>query len=90
MNNTKLSSTLNSNNKLDPNYVTGFSDGESCFYIGISPDNKCSSGFRIKLSFQIGLHEKDKELLNLIKYYFGLGKISILAGDLVLYRVTSI
>jgi hypothetical protein len=87
VNNTKLSSTLNSNNKLDPNYVTGFSDGESCFYIGISPDNKCSSGFRIKLSFQIGLHEKDKELLNFI---FGVGKVSKLAADSVLYRVTSI
>lgn len=90
VNNTKLFSTLNSNNKLDPNYVTGFSDGEGCFYIGISPDNKCSSGFRIKLSFQIGLHEKDKELLNLIKSYFGVGKVSKLAADSVLYRVSSI
>ncbi len=90
INNTKLFSTQNTSNKLDPNYITGFTDGEGCFYIGISPNSKYDSGFRIKLSFQIGLHEKDKELLNLIKYYFGLGKISILAGDLVLYRVTSI
>ena len=39
MNNTRVISTLtnNNNNKLDPNYVTGFTDGEGCFYIGISP-----------------------------------------------------
>lgn len=90
INNTKLFSTQNTSNKLDPNYITGFADGEGCFYIGISPNSKYDSGFRIKLSFQIGLHEKDKELLNLIKSYFGVGKISILAGDSVLYRVTSI
>ena len=90
VNKNKLFSTQSTSNKLDPNYVTGFTDGEGCFYIGISPDNKSSSGFRIKLSFQIGLHEKDKELLNLIKFYFGVGNISKLAGDSVLYRVTSI
>lgn len=37
MNNTKLFSTQNTSNKLDPNYITGFTDGEGCFYIGISP-----------------------------------------------------
>jgi hypothetical protein len=89
-NTTKLFSTLNNNNKLDPNYVTGFTDGEGCFYIGISPDNKSSSNFRIKLSFQIGLHEKDKDLLDLIKSYFGVGKVSKLASNSVLYRVSSI
>jgi len=90
INNTKLFSTQNTSNKLNPNYITGFADGEGCFYIGISPNSKYYSGFIIKLSFQIGLHKKDKELLNLIKSYFGVGKISILAGDSVLYRVTSI
>lgn len=38
MNNTRVISTLTNNNKLDPNYVTGFTDGEGCFYIGISPE----------------------------------------------------
>jgi hypothetical protein len=90
VNNNKLYSTQSTSNKLDPYYVTGFTDGEGCFYIGISPNSKSSSGFIIKLSFKIGLHKKDKELLNLIKSYFGVGKISILASDSVLYRVSSI
>jgi len=66
VNNTRVISTLtnnnnNNNNKLDPNYVTGFTDGEGCFYIGISPE-KNNSGYRVKLSFQIGLHKKDLAL----------------------------
>lgn len=75
--------------KIDPNYVTGFTDGEGCFYIGLSPDNNYSSGYRVKLSFQIGLHEKDLALLKLINSYFGVGKISKLASNLVLYRVST-
>jgi hypothetical protein len=63
VNNTRVISTLTNNNKLDPNYVTGFTDGEGCFYIGISPEKRNNSGYRVKLSFQIGLHEKDLALL---------------------------
>lgn len=79
-----------SSRKIDPNYITGFTDGEGCFYIGLSPDKKYNSGYRVKLSFQIGLHEKDLGLLKLIISYFGVGKISKLASNSVLYRVTSI
>lgn len=47
---------------LNPYYITGFADGESYFYIGISPDSRSKLGYRVKLSFQIGLHEKDLAL----------------------------
>jgi len=90
LNNTKLFSTQSTSSGLDLNYVTGFTDGEGCFYIGITPNSKSSLKYRIKLSFQIGLHKKDKELLNLIKSYFGVGEINKLAEDSVLYKVTSI
>ena len=89
MNNTRVISTL-ANEKLDPNYITGFTDGEGCFYIGISPDKNYNSGYRVKLSFQIGLHENDLALLKLINSYLGVGKISKLASNSVLYRVSTI
>lgn len=38
-------------------------NGSQCFYVGISPDSKTGTGYRIKISFQIGLHEKDLALL---------------------------
>lgn len=88
VNNTIVINTLN-NNKLDANYITGFTDGEGCFYIGISPDKKYNTGYRVKLSFQIGLHEKDLALLKLINFYFGVGKISKLASNSILFRVSN-
>jgi len=59
-NNPRLSGTQSTSNKLDPNYVTGFTvalqrRARDVSIWGISPDSKLSSGFRIKLSFQIGL-----------------------------------
>ena len=59
-NNTKSFSTESISNKLYPNYVTGFIDGEGCFYIGTSRDSKYRFKCRIKLSFIINSHEKDK------------------------------
>ena len=76
--------------KFDPNFIPGFTHSEGCFYIGLSPDKKYNSGYRVKLSFQIGFHEKDLGLLKLIISYFGVGKISKLTSNSVLYRVTSI
>lgn len=60
----KLSiSTKTNYKKLNPNYLSGFIDGEGCFTAGISPDSTCKSGYRLKLTFQISLHKKDKVLL---------------------------
>lgn len=64
--------------------------------MGISPDSNKVLVLVIKLSFQIGLHEKDKRVIKFNKSYFvapvgeGVGNITKLAGDSVLYRVTSI
>jgi hypothetical protein len=32
------------NNGLNPNFLTGFADGEGCFYIGVIKNNSCSTG----------------------------------------------
>ena len=46
------------------------------FFIGISADSILKVGYRVKVSFQIGLHEKDRNLLELIKSFFGVGSIT--------------
>ena len=76
-----------SSNKLNPYYVTGFTDGEGCFFVGISPDPKSKTGFRVKANFQIGLHIKDLALLEQIQLFFGRGKISKLGAESVQFRV---
>ena len=57
-------------------YLSGFIEGKRCFIAGISADSTCKSGYRLKLTFQIGLQKKDKVLLELIKEFFGVGQIT--------------
>lgn len=77
-------------NSLHPQFVSGFSDAESSFFITFNKSNKSLTGYYIQLSFQIGLHKKDMFLLELIKSYFGVGNILTRSKDLIIYRVTSV
>lgn len=59
--------------KLDPNWVTGFCDAEGCFSVIIVTTN--STKGRVKISFEINLHEKDQDILYRIKSFFGVGNV---------------
>ena len=74
--------------KLNPYFITGFSDGEGSFVIIIRRNSKFKIGWRIEARFQIGLHPRDQAILELIQSYFGLGMISKLDETSVEYRVT--
>ena len=62
--------------ELNPNFVTGFSDGEGCFHVSIRKNNRIKLGWRVESRFQIGLHVKDKDILQEIQSYFGVGSIN--------------
>jgi len=80
--------TLESN--LNPNYITGFADGESTFSFTISRNNT-QKGWIIYPSFSIELHGKDINLLKKIQYYFKVGKIVTRTRDnQVIYAVKSV
>jgi hypothetical protein len=64
------------NSPLDPRFVSGFTDGEGSFIIGLSPSNKYKIGYQTQLIFKITLHNKDIELLSKIQSYFGVGNIT--------------
>lgn len=76
--------------RIDPFWLTGFADGESCFYVGIKQSKKVSTGWRITMSFTINLHEKDRAVLELISNYLGVGKIYQSRHRLVQLRIESI
>jgi len=61
--------------ELNPNWITGFVDGEGCFTASISEDKRCKSGWQIRPSFKIQLHIRDKILLERIKIFFKVGSI---------------
>ena len=57
------------NKRLDPWFVTGFTDAGGSFLIGLSENKELVSGYRTRFTFCINLHTKD--LLKSIQLYFG-------------------
>lgn len=74
--------------------MTGFTDAEGCFYVGIVKSNRVKINWEVQPEFKIGpapeLHKKDIRLLIWIQEFFnGVGKISQ-KGDTVGLRVRSL
>lgn len=60
----------------DPFWLTGFADGESCFYVKISKKSKgYSSGVQVMIAFSISQHVRDELLLIKFIKYLGCGNI---------------
>ena len=57
----------NLNHKLNPWFITGFTDAEGCFSFGIKPDANSKLKWRTSPLFVIKLHIKDIAILELIK-----------------------
>jgi len=74
--------------KLKPYFVTGFCDGESCFYIKISKNSRYNLGWTVEIGFTIVLHKK--KILELIQLSLeGIGSISSKGKDAVQLRIRS-
>ena len=83
-------STLHSDNRLNPWFVTGLADSEGTFTVMIDKNQKRTLGWRVQAKFQIGLHERDLALLLKIQQYFGgIGSIGK-SGNMVFYSVSSV
>jgi len=57
------------------NFLTGFADAESCFYVRVSKKARMRTGWCVELVFTIRLHIKDLALLNTIAGFYGVGKV---------------
>ena len=44
-------------------FLTGFSDAEGCFVISVLQNKELKIGWVVKLKFKIGLHKKDRIIL---------------------------
>lgn len=76
---------------LHPWFLTGFSDGEGCFYIRVVQNNSCSTGWAVELTFIIGLDQKDRAVLEHILLLLGVGHISKQGNnEIQQYRVSSV
>lgn len=61
---------------LNPEWITGFTDGEGSFIVSFAKHKSQTVGYSINPSFQIKLNMRDLELLKRIQVFFGgCGKI---------------
>ena len=75
--------------KLDSQWVTGFVDGEGCFYVGINPHPEMTAGFQVLPEFTVVQHKRDVQLLHALKSFFDCGVVRTNHGDRMAYRVRS-
>lgn len=71
--NFSINQGVSSGNKLDPNWVTGFVDAEGCFSVIVEISEPLK--WKVRISFEINLHEKDSDILYKIQSFFGVGAI---------------
>ena len=77
----------NQQERLDPSWVSGFVDGEGCFYVGINRIEQMSLGWQVLPEFRVTQHERDEMLLEQIRRFFGFGGVRTNHGDRLEYRV---
>ena len=76
----------NQQERLDPNWITGFVDGEGCFYVGINQYNRTKQ-WQLLPEFRIVQHQRDEQVLHRIQKFFGFGVVTVNHGDRKEFRV---
>lgn len=89
MNKLKYTTLSLFSNNLNPQFITGFCDAESCFSLNILKNPLYNLGWKISLVFSIHLHSKDVDILYLIQKFFGVGNVT-LHGNSAMYQVTKL
>ena len=74
---------------LEAQWITGFVDGEGCFYIGINSSPEMATGYQVLPEFTVVQHERDVQILHALKAHFGCGVVRKNHGDRMAYRVRS-
>lgn len=73
--------------KLSPDWITGFVDGEGCFHIGISKHPDVKFGYQILPELTVVQHERDIALLHRLRTTMGCGVVRRNHGDRYCWRV---
>jgi hypothetical protein len=71
----------NQQERLDPQWVTGFADGEGCFHISINEHPRMTMRWQVLPEFRIVQHSRDEQLLKDIQRFFHAGKVMVNHGD---------
>ena len=77
----------NQQERLDAKWIVGFVDGEGCFHVAINKLPKMTLGMQVLPEFRVVQHERDKEVLEKLRNYFGFGNVVVNHEDRKGYRV---
>ena len=77
-------------NKLYPWWITGFIDAEGSFTVNIRKSPRSNTGWYVEPKFTIGLHKRDRPILEQIKAFLGVGNIYSKGSNAVQLCVQSI
>jgi len=88
--NNRSFSTLATQTKINPWFITGFSDAEASFIISIYQDEKSKTRWRVTPNFSIHIHIKDIALLESIRDTLGVGKVRKNSSNTAVFRVDNI
>ena len=58
-----------------PEYISGYVDGEGCFTVTFNQKSKANLGWEAKPSFSVSQNEDKRQVLDIIREYFGCGYI---------------
>ena len=73
--------------KLEAQWVTGFVDGEGCFFVGVNPHPEMEAGYQVLPEFTVVQHERDVQLLHALKTFFACGVVRRNHAERMAYRV---
>ncbi len=65
----------NQQERLAPDWVVGFTDGEGCFRVSINRQPKMSTGWQVLPEFRIVRHKRNKATLDRLQQFFGAGAV---------------
>ena len=63
--------------RLAPNWVVGFTEGEGCFRVSINKQPKMSTGWQVLPEFRIVQHERNRATLDRLQQFFGAGAVVV-------------
>ena len=77
----------NQQERLNANWIVGFVDGEGCFHVSINKMQKMTLGWQVLPEFRVVQHQRDENILQKFKLFFGFGNIVVNHNDRKEFRV---
>ena len=67
----------NQQERLDPEWVAGFVDGEGCFHVSINRIRAMSTGWQVLPEFRVVQHKRNEAILTRLQEFFSAGKVVV-------------